>query len=105
MNFEFVETNVEEILKRADLRQFISFIMDEEYSSPKISDLTYDERLKNGDSLILKRLQRIYVDDENELDSALSDYTSAITAYRDVFTEIGMKAGARIMFQLLYQDE
>ena len=104
MEFKFIETNVEEILKRVDLRQIVNFIMDEEYSSPEVPVLTYGERLKNGDSLILKRLRKMYGDD-TAFDDALSDYTLAIAAYRDVFTEIGMKAGARLLYQLLFEEE
>ena len=48
-------------------------------------------------------MKQIYPN-EKEYDEAANDITDAITAYEDVFLEIGMKAGARLLFQLLYQD-
>ena len=35
----------------------------------------------------------------------MKELTVALFAYRDVYTEIGIKAGARLLFQFLFEDE
>lgn len=102
---ELIATNEKEILRRADLRQIRNFILDDVNINPEINNNTRYERLTEECSLMLKRLEAVYKNNEDELDNALSDYTTAIAAYRDIFTEIGMRAGAKILYQLLCKEE
>ncbi len=64
----------------------------------------YHDTIEEGCSPIRKRLERIYPDGE-ELDEAADDLCQALNAYEQVYTELGMKAGARILFQLLLTDD
>lgn len=100
---EIMQIDSTEIFRRADLRQIRSFILDSD--STELYDLTYNERLTEGCREMLKRLNKVYKDDENGLDDAMCDYTAAALTYRDVFAEIGMKIGARLTFQLLFENE
>ena len=100
---EIMQIDTTEIFRRADIQQIRSFILDN--ASVEANDLTYNERLAESNSLMLKRLKKVYKDDENELDNALCDFSTMTSTYRDVFTEIGMKANVRIMSQLLCEDK
>jgi hypothetical protein len=42
---------------------------------------------------------------ETELDKAAADLSKALTAYEYVYMELGMKAGARLLHQLLLTDD
>ena len=103
---ELIDTNGKEMLKRADLRQIINFILDaEEYIAPETNNNTNDERLTERCNPMLERLEAIYKDNSDEFENALGDYVTAIVTYRDIFAEIGMKAGARLLYQLLCENE
>jgi len=52
---------------------------------------------------MLGRLENICRNDR-ELDNATSDWLSTISIYSEVYAELGMKAGARLLFQLLIKD-
>ncbi len=74
-----------------------------------VQDITNDKRkykdkLKFESEPIYNRLQSIYPD-EDERDKATADLSQALAAYEAVYMEIGMKAGARIVHQLLLNDE
>lgn len=93
----------ESIFQRIDLQQLRSFVLNgvEDFDS---NNYTYQERLRKGDSSIYARLETIYPD-ENNFDKAVADLSKALIAHEEVYTEIGMKAGARIVFQLLQMDD
>lgn len=95
--------NAEEILARMDLQQLRSFILDG-LDSMEVYDCSYEERLKKGDELIINRLRNIYKDNK-EFSDAVDDFYHAQVINSEVFTEIGLKAGARFLIQLLYDDK
>lgn len=66
--------------------------------------LPYSEWLKKESDPIHKRLEQLYPISE-EMDEAAADLTQALTAFEEVYMEIGMKAGARLLFHLLVEDE
>jgi len=72
--------------------------------SLEAEDQTYGIRLQNGREAIYKRLQKL-CPDEDSLDEAYYDLAQALGSYESVFTEIGMKAGARLVYQLLLTTE
>jgi len=41
----------------------------------------------------------------NERETATSELANALIAYSDVYMELGMKAGARLVYQLLLTDD
>ena len=64
----------------------------------------YGERLEDGSLHIVKRLKK-FSQDEEEFAAMYDEFSEAAVAYTNVFLEIGMKAGARLLFQLLYENE
>lgn len=91
--------NMSEISNRMDLQQACAFVL-EGLENTAVGNDTYESRLKKGSRSIYKRLESICQNDK-ELDEAVSDLTKALVAYESVYTEIGMKLGARIVCQML----
>ena len=60
--------------------------------------------LKKECDPIYKRLERLYPESD-KLDEANADLSQALSAYQAVYMEIGMKAGARLIYQLLIENE
>ncbi|MDL2231981.1 hypothetical protein LJC63_00175 [Ruminococcaceae bacterium OttesenSCG-928-L11] len=94
---------IKEAFARMNLQQAISFLL---YGSDDYPEEThpYRETLKQGSDPIYKRLESIYPDGI-ELDRAAADLSMALTAYEYVYMELGMKAGARLVHQLLCVDD
>ena len=63
----------------------------------------YSDRLEDGSVHIVNRLKQ-FSQDEQEFSAMCDDFSEATVAYTNVFLEIGMKAGARLLFQLLCED-
>ena len=101
-----IKVNVEEIMNRVNLLHIRSFIF-ERNSEPLASELdslTYNQRLYESSILLQERLRKVYKDDRNELEDAEIEYMAAMRAHSDVYAELGMKIGARLLFQLLFKD-
>lgn len=94
---------VEDIFRRMDLRQLRIFLL-EGLDDFSVDSDTYENMLKKSSDPIYKRLEGIYKN-EDELDRAAADVYDALAVYKSVYTEIGMKFGARIIFQLLHTDD
>lgn len=90
---------IKDTFARMDLRQIRQFLL---YGVDELECETqpYRDRLKNGSDPIYDRLKSLYPD-ENDLDNAAADLSQALTAYEEVYMELGMKAGARLIHQLL----
>jgi len=102
-----MEINVKEIFKRADIKQIRSFLLDGDGEFDDDCYGTYEERLNRNSEDIINTLRNIISKDGenvNELHDAMRELTVAFLTYRDVFSEIGMKVGARLLFQLLFDD-
>lgn len=93
---------VKKVFQRMGSQQICSFLL---YGAEDfdIENRPYKERLKIGSDSIYSRLESLYPN-ENELEKAISELSEALTAYEGVYMEIGMKAGARLIFQLLHKD-
>jgi hypothetical protein len=96
---------IRDIFARMDLRRIREFLLyGSDNSDIGIEPQTYDERLKDGSNPIFKRLDVIYADNTAERDSIASDISHALAVHDDVYMEIGMKAGARLVYQLLLDN-
>jgi hypothetical protein len=86
-------------LERAQLHRFRSYLLygTEEYGKPITS---YRKALETGSTPINQRLADLCPDSVDR-DHAAAELTDALTVYQDVFMELGMKVGARLVFQLL----
>ena len=98
-----MEIVIKEIFERADMKQIREFILGKGIIAENYYG-TYQERLDRDSEDILYTLKRC-LKEEDQLNEAMQELHEAFFAYRDVFTEIGMKVGARLLFQLLYEEK
>ena len=93
---------IREAVVRANIQDIRAFLLCgvEEYI---YRDETYVTWLKKECNPIYKRLEALCTD-EKKLDEAVNDLSQALTAYQSVYMEIGMKAGARLSYQLFFTD-
>ncbi|MCL2774046.1 MAG: hypothetical protein FWD71_11940 [Oscillospiraceae bacterium] len=94
---------IKEMFTRADLQQFREFLITG-LDLDEVDKRTYSERLEKESESIVKRIKCIAKDDD-ELDEIYTEFGDATEAYMNVFTEIGIKIGARMLFQLLLEDK
>ena len=83
-----------------EIREFILYGTEQNH----VKTEPYVVRLKQGSDPIFSRINSLY-HAENELTKATDDISQALAAYQEVYTEIGMKAGARLVYQLLLADD
>lgn len=94
---------ISKVFERMNIQQIRYFLL---YGAEEatIDNRPYTVRLKSGSEPINKRLASLYPD-KKELDNANDDLSKALTAYEKVYMELGMKAGARLAYQLLFSDD
>ena len=94
---------IKDAFGRMNLRQIRSFLL---YGTDDFAEevQSYRDRLKENSNPIYRRLESIYPDGA-ELDKAAADLSQAMTAYEYVYMELGMKAGARLLYHLLLTDD
>ena len=92
----------ENIFKRADLRQICSFILFREETVTQTE--SYEEQLRKARILAYNVLKNVS-DGKLEASDAKEDLNEAFYMYQEIYTEIGMKLGARMLFQLLHKDD
>ena len=98
-----LSTPISEIYARTDLQRVMGFILCGAEDS-SVSEEPYDTRLTKATRPIVNRLETIYPDAE-EMDNAYSDLSQAFAEFQNVYMEIGMKVGARLLHQLLSSSD
>jgi len=98
-----MSTYIEDIFFRTNLGQIREFLL-HGVESLEAEDHAYGVRLENGRETIYKRLQKL-CPDEDSLDEAQDELSYALGSYESVFMELGMKMGARLIYQLLLTTE
>lgn len=94
---------IKDAFARTNLQYIREFIMSgAELVEPK--DEPYHVRLKKESDPIFNRLKSLYPN-EDELDKANADLARALSSYEDVHMEMGMKIGARLIYQLLISND
>jgi hypothetical protein len=91
--------NIHEIFERMDLAKIRSFILtgvDSQNDNEKIID--YERRIQDANEPLLKRFEAM---DEKERNGFYDSVLKALVVREEIFLEIGMIAGARIISQLL----
>ncbi len=88
---------------RMDLQQIRQFLL-YEVEEMEIDNRPYKDRIKFGCDPIYNRLNSTY-HDQSERDKAAADLSQALSTYESVYMELGMKAGARLIYQLLLTDD
>lgn len=94
---------IETALKRANIQDLRSFIL-HGTNELNICSNTYEERLDDATASMYVRLKNLYPDTEEQQD-AINDLNHALSNYQDVYTEVGMKLGARVILELLSPDK
>ena len=97
------DTYIKEMFNRMKLQHIREFMMYGTGDSD-ISYEAYDKRLKEGSNPIFKRIDSLYANDNSERERIASDISHALAVHEEVYMEIGMKAGARLIYQLLLSD-
>lgn len=97
--------HIKNTFARMDLQRLREFMLygASEYALEAEAYKDYGIRLKESSDPIYKRLQSI-CPNESDMDEAISDLSQALAAHDEVYMEIGMKAGARLIYQLLLTD-
>ena len=87
------------IFERANLQHIRSFLQ-YEVESGKISDKSYEERIKESKDKTFKFLKENFPDinEDSEPINLIVDYNATA---QEVYMEIGMQCGAFLMLQLL----
>lgn len=95
--------HIKDAFARMNLQQFRSFLL---YGTDDYADRTqpYRDTLEKESNPIFKRLEKLYPDGP-ELDATMSDLSQALTAHDYVYMELGMKAGARLIYELLIAED
>ncbi|MCL2771755.1 MAG: hypothetical protein FWD71_00265 [Oscillospiraceae bacterium] len=99
-----MEINIKEIFERANMHQIREFLVSGLELDGELDKRSYSERLEEGSLHIVNRIKNT-AKDEAELDRVYSEFTDATDEYMQVFLEIGMKVGARLLAQMLFQDD
>lgn len=94
---------VEQVFKLADLQVFRSLLIHEIGDEDEIDRRSYERKLREESAPMKRFLECTYPDGE-ERDAAFDDISRAITAYQEVYFDMGVKCGARLLYQLLIQQ-
>lgn len=88
--------------KRMELPQIREFLLgDARYKN--LNNKPYKDRLEQTHAPIYKRITE-NCQDSSERTDAENELADALNVQREVYMEIGMKAGARLIYQLLLSD-
>ena len=95
--------NVDRMFKHMNLQAIRNLLIDgnDEYA---FDSRPFSVRLKTGSDPIFKRIESLYPDSK-ERDEAVADLCRALNNYEAVFMELGIKAGARLICELLITDD
>ena len=102
-NHHYRKNHIESAFARIDLKQIRSFIL-EGTETLITEDEPYKVRLDNCSNAITERLETIYPNRE-DMDKAFNELAEVMRVHSDVYLEMGMKFGARLLHQLLTQND
>jgi len=88
---------------RVNLEQIRSFILTGLEDKQELLDEQYNARLEKASEPIYNRLSSLYPS-ANELTEPANELSHALSTFQDVYMEIGMKAGAKLLYQLIVED-
>lgn len=95
---------LENILMRASL-QFLRGYYLTGKEAERINPQTYQTRLELSKKPILKRLNQIYANEKEAMQEAEKEILYLSTEYKNVFMEIGLQMGARLIIDLIREDK
>lgn len=94
-----MQIEFEQVLKRADIQQLRSFLL---YGQPcaESAQASYLERIEKPQQAVMEFIQAQYPDRQT-FEPIQDVVLDAISAFKDVFLELGMQAGIKLMLQPL----
>ena len=101
-----MEKNSDHITKtfaRMDLEKLVKFFVYGEDSKTQDGD-AYDRRLEKASAPIYQRIYSLYPT-AKEATEPCNELSHALSTFQDVYMEIGMKAGARLLYRLMLEDD
>ena len=90
-----------EILQKADIWGIRAFLLQDQ-PLPKCSFEDYETYLQRSEQPVFELLEQTF-QNAKELDNATDLVSRALSAREDVYLEIGLRAGARLLYQLFYE--
>jgi len=94
---------ISEAFARINLEQIRSFILTGEQECSQ-HGANYDERLNEASDPVYARINKLYPT-AKEATEPTNELSHALSTFQEVYFEIGMKAGARLLHQLMIEDE
>ena len=95
---------MDSVFQRADIQVIRELLISGYGDENSIDKRPYRQRIDEDTRPMHQFLESKYPDGK-ELDAAFSVISDAITAHQEVYFEIGMKCGARLLHQLLFEQE
>lgn len=94
----------EQPFNRADLQVIRGLLINDIGDENNIDKRSYKQKIDEDSAPMRRYLESTYPDGEKR-DAVFMDISKAITAYQEVYFEIGMKCGARLLYQLLFERQ
>lgn len=95
---------IDKIFLRSNIRQLCSFLMDgADLDKRYEDDRPFKQRIEEEERPIWRLLEKTF-SDKKELDEAADKLSSALVVNQHVFMEIGIRAGASLMLDLLREN-
>lgn len=85
-----------DIFKRANIQQISEFLLNGG-GLMKVNHMSYGQRLAEGRKQAMKMIQTHFPNEREEMESKL---LNAVSAYEDVYMEIGLQAGILLAVQI-----
>ena len=89
---------------RMDMQKLIRFLIYGEESKTQDNTTPYSERLDKASEPIYNRIYSLYPNAKDATEPC-NELSNALSTFQDVYMEIGMKAGARLFYQLMVEDD
>ncbi len=96
--------HIEQTFNRADLQVIRGLLLNDVGDESDIDKRPYKQRIDEDSASMRRYLENTYLDGEKR-DAVFADISQAITAYQEVYFEIGLKCGARLLHQLLFERQ
>lgn len=95
--------NFQEIINRVHIQEICSFMLDGidlTGWNDKPTEESYEDRLQKGEAPIWELLENLYPDGDRK-DEIYDLLSKAIITNQEVYTELGIRLGANLIFELL----
>ncbi len=95
---------IEQTFNRADLQVIRGLLLNDVGDENDLDRRPYKQRIDEDSAPMRRYLERTYPDGEKR-DAVFADISRALTAYQEVYFEIGLKCGAHLLHQLLFERQ